>query len=89
MFTILLFMSVKLKEPIRVGAVFSVRSMRPVWFSRNGRQVRIREITYTWETRIGSAKIMHFAAADGQGLYELCFNSETFEWRVEQAEDEL
>lgn len=82
MFTILIVMPVEINIPIKVGAVFSRGEIRPVWFSWNGRQVRVSETTFTWRTREGSAAILHFSVTDGQGLYEICYNDETLGWRL-------
>jgi len=79
-------MDIELNEPISVGAVFSRSKIKPVWFVWKGRQVRIREITLTWRTRAGRAGILHFSVTDGQGLYEICYNAESFNWRLAKAE---
>lgn len=79
-------MTVELNEPIEVAAVFSRGGIRPVWFSWNGRQVRVSETTFFWRTREGSAAILHFSVTDGQGLYEICYNAETLGWRLLNSE---
>jgi len=79
-------MSVEIDEPITVGVVFSRSTVKPVWFLRLGRQIRIREVAYTWKTREGSAGILHFSVSDGQGLYEICYNTMTLGWRLLKAE---
>jgi len=79
-------MSVDINEPINVGAVFSGGRIRPIWFVWKGRQVRIHTIAFTWRTRAGSAGILHFSVSDGQGLYEICYNAESFNWRLAKAE---
>jgi len=86
MFTILYFMPVELDDPITVGVVFSRKAVKPVWFSWNGREIRIREITFSWKSHEGSACILHFSVTDGQGLYEIRYNKETMGWRVSSAE---
>ncbi len=86
MFTIMSPMAVEINEPIKVAAVFSRGEIRPVWFGWNGRQIRIRETTFTWKTWEGSAAILHFSVTDGQGLYEICYNKETMGWRLSSAE---
>jgi len=79
-------MPIEIDEPISVGAEFSRNAVRPVWFSWNKRRIVIREVTFTWKTREGSAGILHFSVSDGQGLYELCYNKETTGWRIAHAE---
>jgi hypothetical protein len=86
MFSILPGMAVKINEPIKVGAVFSRGEVRPVWFIWKGRQVRIKETTFSWMTRQGNAAILHFSVTDGQGLYEIVYNKETMGWRMVNAE---
>ena len=74
-------MALEINEPINVAAIFSRGIIRPVWFVWNGRQIRIREITFTWKTRKGSACIFHFSVTDGQGLYEICYNARSVGWK--------
>ena len=79
-------MTVMFDEPIRVGAIFADKTLQPVWFSRDGRQIRIREIAYTWKTHEGRAEVLHFSVTDGKGLYVICYNRETMAWRLGKAE---
>ncbi len=79
-------MNAEIDEPIKVGAVFSLGEIKPVWFLRCGRQVRIRETTFAWKTREGNARILHFSVTDGEGLYEICYNMESLVWRLTKAE---
>jgi hypothetical protein len=79
-------MPTELNEPIVVGAVFSHGKVRPVWFTWNGREVRIREVAFSWKTREGSAHLLHFSVADGRGLYEIVYNATTFGWKILNSE---
>jgi len=79
-------MTVEWDEAIEVGAVFSRHGIKPVWFARNNRQVRVRETTFSWKTREGRATVIHFSVTDGQGLYEICYNAEMMEWRLLNSE---
>jgi hypothetical protein len=79
-------MPVEINEPIKVGAVFSLGEVMPVWFAWKGRQIRIRETAFIWKTFEGSARILHFSVTDGQGLYELCYNVESLGWRLMHSE---
>jgi|SRR5208337_1304812 len=82
MFSILVFMTVSLNESVSVSAVFSSGAVKPVWFSRKGKQIQIEEIALVWKTREGSTPILHFSVTDGQGLYELRYNTVTLSWRL-------
>jgi hypothetical protein len=81
-------MAIEIDEPIKVGAVFSGGAVRPVWFSWNGRQVRVKETAFTWKSREGSAVILHFSVSDGRGLYEVCYNMESLGWRITKSEEQ-
>jgi hypothetical protein len=88
MFTIIGAMAIEIDEPIKVGAVFSLGEVRPVWFSWKGRQVMIKETAFSWKSREGSAVIMHFSVSDGQGRYEVCYNTESLGWRITKSEEQ-
>lgn len=79
-------MPLSLDDAITVGAVFSKGTVKPVWFSWNGREIRVRELALTWKTRNGSATILHFSVSDGQGLYEIVFNTMNFTWKILNAD---
>lgn len=79
-------MAVEIDEAIRVAVVFSRGEVRPVWFDWNGRQIRIREVAFNWQTREGRSVLLHFSVTDGRGLYEICYNREGMEWRLVNAE---
>ena len=71
------------REAVRVGVVFGGSPrVRPVWFIWNGRTVRVRSITYTWQPREGRALVRHFAVNDGVDLYELCYEPEGMGWML-------
>ena len=75
-------------DVIRVGVVFGGRpQVRPVWFLWNGREVRIREVTYTWRTQEGRAVVRHFAVTDGANCYELRYDTGEMGWRLASIEE--
>jgi hypothetical protein len=76
----------EIDEPINVGAIFSRGAIKPVWFSWNGRQIRIREVAFTWKTQEGNAGLLHFSVSDGQGMYEVAYNMKTMRWRLLNSE---
>jgi hypothetical protein len=82
-------MAIVIDEPVKVAAVFSRGTIRPVWFEWNGRQVRIKETTFIWTTFEGSSTVRHFSVSDGKGLYEICYNSESLGWKLVHAECEV
>ncbi len=82
MFTILIYMPVERNELITVFAEFSGGAVKPLWFSLKGRRIRVEEIALIWKTREGSTPILHFSVTDGEGLYELRYNTGTLSWRL-------
>jgi hypothetical protein len=78
-------------EPVRVAVIFDkgaggIEGLRPVKFSWHLRDISIKEITYSWETREGAAMIAHFSVTDGASLYELAYNRSTMQWTLENIE---
>ena len=87
-FTIIGSMAVEIDEPIKVAAVFFRGEVRPVWFSRRGTQIKIKETTFIWTTFQGSSTIHHFSVTDGNALYELCYHqSDILHWRLARTEE--
>jgi hypothetical protein len=78
-------MATEIREPVEVAAVFD-KGIRPVKFRWNDRVYPVKEITYTWKTRTGSATIVHFSVTDGSTLFELSYNQSTMKWALEQVE---
>ena len=64
-------------------AVFD-KGLKPAKFKWRGRVYGIKDITYTWASRDGSAKILHFSVSDGSSLYELAYNQSTLKWSLEE-----
>lgn len=79
-------MAVEINETIRAAVIFSRGEVRPVWFDWNGRQVRIMNVAFSWQTREGRSVILHFSVTDGRALYELIYNRDTMEWKLKNAE---
>ncbi len=80
-------MKTLIDETIRVGAVFEKqKGVKPIWFIWQGREHRIKEITYRWRSRCGSAIIRHFSVTDDTALYELRFNTCSCIWKLGQVE---
>ena len=79
-------MSTDVNEPIAVNAVFERGQVRPVWFLWGLRRVAIREITQRWQTREGTAPLLHLGVTDGTTCFELVFNQSTCVWRLASVE---
>jgi len=70
---------------IRVAVIFGPdRRIKPVWFELNRRKHEVKETTYKWESNAGSALLIHYTVTDGEGLYELVYNSREHTWSIEE-----
>ena len=77
-------------EPVHVIASFGIHSrLRPLMFRWSGREVKIKDITYEWTTSMGKSRLIHFSVTDGSTLYELCFDSASITWSIENIETDL
>jgi hypothetical protein len=72
--------ALKVNEDIRVFVAFDNGNVFPVWFLWRNRYYKIKDVTYTWTSNLGLAKLRHYSVTDGTNTYELCFNSESLEW---------
>jgi hypothetical protein len=77
-----------IREPIKVGVIFSANSIKPVWFMWKSSRYTVKQVTFAWRSREGSATIYHFAVTDGANLFELSFHTKTAEWILESIECE-
>ncbi len=80
-------MITEIDEPIKVGVVFGAnciggKKIKPVWFIWKEKQYHIKEVTYTWTNKEGSASVHYFSVTDGQNLYEIAYNTETMVWML-------
>lgn len=76
-----------LSEKVIVGAVFGSGSrIRPAWFIWKGRRYKVKETTYSWTEKRGTAQLLHFAVTDGADLYELVLDNTSFSWKLEKVE---
>ena len=78
----------EIREQVKVGVVFTDSRIRPVWFVWNNYRYDVKEVTFSWRSRQGSAPIYHFAVTEGANLFELSFNTKTAEWFLDKIECE-
>jgi len=78
-------------ERTRVAAIFEPGGkVKPQWFSLDGQQVRVLEVTYRWEHYEGAARIEHFSVTtDTAGLCELQFDTKDMSWTVQHGSDNI
>jgi len=73
----------RVTEQIRVAVIFGPgNAIRPVWFDWGARKYQVREVTYFWQERQGSAELLHFAVSDGANLFELTYNGASRVWAL-------
>ena len=68
---------------IKVATIFEKGKQRPVWFIHEGRKYVVKEITYEWQSKEGTAKVYHYAVSDGANVFELVFNDKEMVWQLE------
>ncbi len=79
-----------LSEKVVVGAVFGSGSrVQPAWFIWKGQKFRVKETTYSWMEKRGSAMLHHFAVTDGADLYELVLDNISLSWKLERIESRI
>lgn len=75
----------KIYEPVQVLAVFACNRIKPKAFIWNGRKYNITDVTCTWKSDRGVARVYHFAAVtNAANTYELSFNSESLGWMLDR-----
>ena len=79
-------MATALQDPVTVGAVFRGGQVHPQWFLRRGRRYTVQAVTLRWQTREGSAVLLHLSVTDGANDFELVFDPQRLAWRVEAVE---
>ncbi|MFQ5735832.1 MAG: hypothetical protein ACE5GY_03090 [Thermodesulfobacteriota bacterium] len=78
-------MSERIGETVNVVAVFDP-APRPAKFKWRGKIYPVKEVTYRWTSKEGSAAFTHFSVTDGASLYELAYNHSTMKWSLEEVE---
>ena len=73
-----------ISEPIRVLAVFSGGSIRPIRFSWPGRTFRIEAVNGQWVDRSGDAYSLHFSVQAEGETYFIHFSSTEVQWWLDQ-----
>ena len=74
----------EIREQVKVGAVFDNNRISPKWFVWKDRKYQVKEINYTWQSRQGEARMLHFSVTDGSTLFEICLNMKTLLWFLEK-----
>ncbi len=78
-------MAEEIREPVKVMAIFD-KGVRPVKFKWRGRVYPVKDVTHSWSSRDGKARLMHFAVTDGNALYELSYDPSSSLWLLEGVE---
>jgi hypothetical protein len=72
---------------IRVATVFEPGGkIKPVWFDWQRRKHTVIETTYSWEGKLGTARLLFFAVRAQEGMYELIYNTADQTWGMEWLE---
>ena len=73
-----------INESILVGAVFSSGKIVPRFFIWKRRKYQIKEVTYFWHSKTGSAPIFHYSVTSHGSVYEISYNLKTSIWHLEK-----
>jgi hypothetical protein len=78
----------RIRENIRVAVIFGPGNrVAPVWFDWRRRKHAVKEVTYSWQERQGTAVVLHFAVTDGSDLFELAYNTANQLWSLVAVEE--
>ncbi|MFH1202309.1 MAG: hypothetical protein V1674_05410 [Candidatus Omnitrophota bacterium] len=69
-----------LNEKICVLALFKNGKIYPKVFYWKSKPYRIKNITYSWQVRLGEDIVSYFSVDAESGLYEISFSSRNFSW---------
>ena len=77
-------------EAVKVYALYSNphrpaaphERLRPVMFVWRNREYRVQDVTYVWRESRGASELYHYAVSDGANVYELCYETRTFNWTL-------
>jgi hypothetical protein len=72
------------KQRIEVCAWFRNGKIYPQGFIWNNKEYNIKEITYTWQERIGRETISCFSINTGSDLYQISFNNTSYSWQLDK-----
>jgi hypothetical protein len=76
-------MASSVSEQVKVLAVFDEKGFQPLRFQWRGIAYPVKQITFRWRERKGGAVIYRFAVSDGVNAFQLTYNSERLDWKVE------
>lgn len=83
----------QIDEPIKVYAFYETtpprpsrlkalphKKIMPLSFIWREREYKVEDLTYVWHNKKGETDYYHFAVSDGTNIYELVYNTKTFDW---------
>lgn len=56
------------------------KKLKPLSFTWRQRDYEIKDLTYVWHNKNGETDLYYFAVSDGANIYELVYNTKTFDW---------
>jgi len=75
-----------LNDPVDVLTAFVDGRMQPLRFRWQGKVIRVRRVTGTWNRREGQTVLRYFAVeAGGAETYELCYDPRVPGWTLSRA----
>ena len=75
-------------ELISVGVVFSSGNISPKFFVWKGERYSVEKITFLWDSKVGSAQVFHFAVVNNGSVYEISYNLQTSNWKLDKIHEQ-
>jgi hypothetical protein len=74
-----------ISEAIEVIALFRAGRLSPIKFRWRDKVYRVNRINGNWMVEEGAVRFHHFAVmCDGPDVYDLAYNSRSFNWKLEK-----
>jgi hypothetical protein len=72
----------ELNEKITVAALFKGNKILPRYFTWHNRTYRIKQITYSWQERVGQDLLNVFSVNTNRGLYQISLSQKMLSWKL-------
>jgi hypothetical protein len=80
----------RINESVKVYAVYNEAGnrhsphdrLKPVMFVWRNQEYRVQDVTYVWRESRGESELYHYAVSDGANVYELCYETHSFNWTL-------
>ena len=71
-------------EPVRIACLFENGQIKPLVFFWKKRTYKVTGVVFSYSKLVGKDKIYYFSLQCPQGNFELSFNLQKLNWRLEK-----